>query len=736
MKLFKIIFLIITVISISCSDNEEIEEVIENPELHEEEGIYEPGDASDIEKDIIIPIEDATASEHQPGTPIENSFDGDRNNHYHSRWGDDTEFPVSLTYNFKESESVIDYLVLYPRNDGGNNGFIKKVTIYFLKWGEEEYTKFGELEFKENNSPKIIRFEDKIENPKSIRIEVTEGVNDFVSLGEIEFYQKSSSMEESMEVFEDKAATTLKPSITKEDVESIDNEFIKNMAMSIYEDTYEDFRIGKFYSYPDPNTISGPNKTSPYGIYDNVTGIYVPFGTEMVVFIDDFQGDISLRVVNHNQGFGGQDYILQPGINRFNVQTEGLAYLIYQNDDQHEVKVNFATGKVNGYFDIQKHSQEDYSEFLDNAPYSFFDVLGEYAHLTFTTNSFKNNTQNIEELIGLYDDLVNMEQDFIGLYKYDRENKTRMYFRANTHQDMYMFATSYRTEYSESTLPTLTNANSLKTSPWGPAHEVGHMNQTRPGLKWLGMTEVTTNIYSLFVQKAWGNESRIETEDLGDYNNRYEKGFSEIIAEGLAHNAHADVFCKLIPFWQLQLYLSDVKGQEDFYKDVHEAIREAEDMPTPGESQVEFVKICSDVAQMDLTGFFEKWGFLTPVDMEINDYGNGQFIVTQNIIDEAKSYIASKSYPQPEAAFEYITDSNMEVFKNSGSLTAGSATVDGNIITISGAVNAVAFQVETDLGAIKFISPKNIFEVSNFSNSDAIKAIGYDGHTKTVNIEY
>ncbi len=314
-KTFSLLFLFAIVLLIACTKDEEkiIKEEEEEQEQEETNTEYEPGNSDDIAQDILIPVDEAIASEHQPGTPIENSIDGEKDSNYHSRWGDGTEFPVTLTYNFEESESVIDYMVLYPRNDGGNNGFIKTATIYYQQLGDDEYTEIAEYEFKENNTPKIIRFDEKIENPKSIKIEVTEGINDFVSLGEIEFYQKSSSIDESMEIFEDKAATTLKPGITKEDIEAIDNEFIKTMAIAIYEGNYEDFRIGTFHSYPDPNTISGPNKTSPYGIYDNVTGIYVPFGTEMVVFMDDFEGDISLRVVNHNQGFSGQDYILQPG---------------------------------------------------------------------------------------------------------------------------------------------------------------------------------------------------------------------------------------------------------------------------------------------------------------------------------------------------------------------------------------------------------------------------------------
>ena len=144
-------------------------------------------------------------------------------------------------------------------------------------------------------------------------------------------------------------------------------------------------------------------------------------------------------------------------------------------------------------------------------------MLGKFAHLSFTTGDLRQYTPDITELIALYDDIVDLEQDFLGLYKYDRANKTRMYFRTNTHEDMYMYATSYRTEYNKGTMSALCNPNTLRSSPWGPAHEVGHVNQTRPGLRWLGMTEVSNNIYSLYVQTSWGNDARIDEENVASW---------------------------------------------------------------------------------------------------------------------------------------------------------------------------------------------------------------------------
>ncbi|WP_255702628.1 M60 family metallopeptidase [Antarcticibacterium sp. 1MA-6-2] len=466
----------------------------------------------------------------QPGGEIEKSIDGDYSTIYHSPWNGETSFPVTLEYFFGTDEKTIDYAVLYPRRDGGTNGIILNFTVYFKTEGDVDYRVMNTYEYSESTAPRIISFPEGIEDPTAIKLVVTKGMGDFASLAEIEFYNEEN-LSEDLDIFRDKSATELKPEVTINDIENIENIFIKNMAEAMFNHTYSEFRTGTFQSYPNPNIIATRNKTGTYGIYDNVTGIYVKSYADMVVFAGDFDGEIFLRVVDHTKGFTGVDFPIRPGINKFPTNgEEGLAYLIFQDDQEKEVSLNFATGEVNGYFDIEKHTEADWQDLLDNTTYQFFDVLGKYSHLTFTTPAFQQYTDKPIELIELYDEIVELEQEFLGLYKYNRENTSRMYFRVNVHQDMYMFATSYRTEYSKSTLSSIANSAILRSSPWGPAHEVGHINQTRPGLKWLGLTEVTTNIYSLYVQKALGNESRIDIEELENYTNRYEKAFTEILA--------------------------------------------------------------------------------------------------------------------------------------------------------------------------------------------------------------
>lgn len=437
-------------------------------------------------------------------------------------------------------------------------------------------------------------------------------------------------------------------------------------------------------------------------------------------------------MINHKRGYGqSKDFLLKPGVNRFTVNEEGLAYLIYQDDQEHKVEANFATGKINGYFDIEKNTNADWQELLDNASYSYFDVLGEKAMLSFTTDDFRANTEDIERLIGLYDDLVEMEDNFLGLYKYGGVPQTRMYYRTNVDDpDMYMYSTAYRTEYNVGTMDQLTNADNLKTNPWGPAHETGHTHQTRPGIMWLGLTEVTTNIYAQYVQTQWGNDARLDAEDMGDYTNRYEKGFSQSL-DHEAHPAIGDVFVKLIPFWQLQLYFNKVVGYHDFYKDVHEYIRTHDDPNTPGKQQLNFVRVCSEIAELDLSDFFKSWGFLTPGTWDIDDYGQGTLTVTQGMVDDLLRDVSQ--YPKPGDQFKYINEHNIDTYKNGGTVSGGTASISGKEVQVSGSNNVVAYQQERD-GDVIFVGVRKAFTLDSYKAGDKIYAVGYDGTKKKINI--
>ena len=686
---------------------------------------YSPEGTEGIKDDIKVIIARGEASSYQGGGEIELSFDGDMNTLYHSNWdntGDDY-FPITLTY-YLEEESDIDYMVYYPRTVGWNGRF-KEVDIEALSAitqnasaapaAAPEWHHVMTHDFEGNASAAKVEFPEPLIGVTAVRFTVKSGAGDgqgFASCAEMEFYKRNPEAFDYATLFTDPSCSELRAGVTADQIAACPYAFFKNIAYFMYHSRYaKEFRIGTFKAYPNPDTEAARNKTTQYSLLDNPTGIEVAAGDQLIVMADLQGQSVSLRVQNLDRpggdGFGGDSYPLSTGVNKIDIANKGLVYVMYHTDgfaSSPEIKLHFATGDVNGYYDSQRAGHKGRAqELLAAATGKYFDVVGRYAHLIFPTERFRRHTKDIEALINAYDALVYREQEFIGLERYGKMFNNRMCFTVM--YTSYMYSTSYHTAYHDDTLAELCDETRLTTSScWGPAHEVGHSNQTRPGLKWLGTTEVTNNILSQYIQTTiYGQDSRVQTENMGDAANpnRYTKAWNSIMVKEAPHATEDDVFCKLIPLWQLELYFGKVLGrtpmqQSDhggFYADCFEWVRTHDDLPTAGGQQLEFVYIASACAKMNLMDFFEKWGFLTPVDATIDDYGTGQMTVTEQMADRLRARVEALGYPAPTVALEYITDNNYETFRQQKSVVAGTAERSGRTLTMTGWQNVIVYEV-------------------------------------------
>lgn len=698
---------------------------------------YNADTGEDIKGDIKLKVKDGTASSFQGGGEIEKSFDGDYSTIYHSSWNNSGSnyFPITLTYNLEEVSDV-DYLVYYPRTDGANGKF-KEVEIQYSEDGSA-FTPLADKDFLGSASATKVLFDAPV-RAKSFRFIVKTGAGDgqgFASCAEMEFYAKNPEAFDYSTLFADETCSELKAGITEADIEKCEFPFFKNLAYYMIKGKYEpEFRVGEFKAYPNPDIQSETHKTNPYSLLDNPTGISVKEGETLVVMVGDTHGqNIGMKVQNLDvpggDGFGGVTYPLYRGINKLTMTGKGLVYVMYHTktledaETAQPVKIHFASGTVNGYFDSQKEEHQGrWSELLGKATNKYFDVVGKYAHLTFETNDFRKYVStNGNELIDLYDKIAHSEMQLLGLEKYDKMFKNRIYLNVMYHS--FMYATAYHTAYNQSTMGDVCDPNVLKTTGcWGPAHEIGHCNQTRPGVKWIGLTEVTNNIMSEYVQTTiFGQPSRIQTEDMGAvYRNRYSKAWNGIIVPKASHadfknlDDSDDVFCKLVPFWQLELYFGKVLGrtplqQSDrggFYPDVFEYARTKDyGGMSEGQIQMDFVYNCCVAAQVNLLDFFEKWGFLTPVDRSIEDYDTKTLKVTEEMVDELKKKVENLGYDKLQnIALEYISDNTWELYKNKPEVISGTnATRSGNTITIKNWQNVVAYEVKDQTGKLVFVS--------------------------------
>jgi hypothetical protein len=189
---------------------------------------------------------------------------------------------------------------------------------------------------------------------------------------------------------------------------------------------------------------------------------------------------------------------------------------------------------------------------------------------------------------------------------------------------------------------------------WGFCHEVGHALQMQPQLTWGGLTEVSNNLFSLYTGGKMGNGSRLKE------GKNYASARKTIIEAKpkISYLADPDVFNRLVPFWQLHLYFAK-NGRPDFYADVMEQMRLRPDAGHGNDAiknQFEFIKICCDVSKLDLTDFFEQWGFFWVGDITLDDYGTYKYKITQPMVDDTKAYIAAKKYKKPAADITTVED--------------------------------------------------------------------------------
>lgn len=716
---------------------------------------YKPGNPGAVEGLVKLQPKKATSS--CPTTPggchqsedvnAAKTIDGDMNTAYHTAWAHTaaTDYPVTLEYEFDENAKALDYIVCTPST---GNGAFKKFEVWYKTSDYSKYTKLGDFDEEGKKTPFTVKFPDGIENPRGIKFVLQPGTNNNISCKEMEFYYVGRLDPSLDAIFTDHSYSELKPGVTYQQIAGMENKFYANIAKYLYLKEYPMFRIMSFEPYQVPQTIQKKYKISPYSELDNATGIFVKSGEELVVFVGALNGEkVSFSVLDFNKGYNKTDYALVEGVNKLEMKGDGLLYVMYNTDNYQTaapVKIHVAAGGTfNGCFDVKKHTNADWNTILNSTVTNHLDMLGDKMHLVFPVETFRN-VPDPTALIKTWDEIVSIEHKLMGLEKHNIPIKNRLLGHvvyAKNEPDAYMYATSFRTAYAEGTLSKICDVSRMRKVNenaggddviWGPAHEIGHVHQTRPGLKWIGTTEVTNNIHSLCVQTTWGSRSRL---DRGGY---YQRAFTNIVVGGIPHGEETDPFCKSVPFWQMYLLSKKISDNHDLYEDLHQLVRNETD-PTDtltknGICQLNFVERCCDIMQLDLTDYFKSWGLLQVVDIRIEDYAKERLICTPEQVAEVDARIKSKGYPKAPAGLIYLTDGSTGIFKNKASIEPGTIQANGTRVTLTNWKNVVAYEVYSG-GVLKMavpavapaISSSTIITLGSDISVPEIKAVSWDG---------
>lgn len=623
---------------------------------------------------------------------IESIIDGDHS----TAWsGSSEEFPVSITFHFNQVERI-DYITYQPHFM--MIGPFCKFELYVMQEGETTFKKYGETyDFQASRKMSKIKLGDGILNPRAIRVDLLNGIEagkkQYFQCEEMEFYTVDH---DDLALFTDETCSALKKEVTVEQIMSMQNDCFRNLALHLLSGTYDTLsRVQQYQAYMEPDVQRELYKTSPYSYLDNATGIYVREGEEVVMLVGDTHG-ASIRAVvmdwknmtslEFHQKKSDGYWELNEGLNVFTTKNEGLLYVVYNTENYktcRPVKINIPTGEVNGCFDIARQNNEDWVNLLNKTnPYEFVDVKGKLTHLVFPFKDFRTHCpDNVERLLEVTDSVAMLEHELSGYYKYGRMYPNRMFCRMTYETgDFLAYAANYHTAYITSAVDVVCNAAQLRKECWAMAHELGHCHQV-PGFKWNGMTEVSNNVFSMHVQTTFGEESRLLANDY------YQTGYNTLAVPAIAHSECEDVFTKLVPFWQLQLYFAKVLEQNDFYADLCEYFRTHNAPATPAQVQLEFVRLCCEKGNKDLAPFFEFLGLLR----ENNQVSLG-FPVAQNLVDQTRDAIVAGQYPAAQA-IQYLTDANIGLFRRNAAVQAGQTQLEGASLRMTGWENVVAYEV-------------------------------------------
>lgn len=640
----------------------------------------------------------------EPISPLRNITDGHYRSDseiFHTLWSGIPKQDVTIEATLDGKGKRLDQIILRPRATG-INGVIRQAEIYVMY--EDTYHLTAVFtNILRDNSPTIVYT--KINNPQRVKIKVRDTYSSpqdkgkyFVSLGELECIMRPDNAPNPFDLRDDEtyfkdAGTKLRTPNDKNIIQKIKIPQLRELAKKIQKNEYNPgLRYAKYEAYMSPHTLGEQMRIGDgFSKLEGITGVILPQG-DNIIFVGETHGaKISLVIPDWTRkapdhiadptkdpagwGLRKDFYPLTQGINLVDIKKEGLAYIQYYVDDDPEnhqpIEVHFLEGKENGYFDITRgDDNQTFNSLLNNAKGPIMDMRGKYIQVAFPVADLRSLTydQGVE-LIQNYDSIIALQRHFIGWDKEGLFPKNHVLARINHHY--YMFRDQDGVAYIDWAMPLVAVPSSiLKGDPcWGFSHELGHVLQMRPQLTWGGMTEVSNNFMTMYSTTKLGNKSRLSEEGV------YAKARAEILDKGISYmdypgpafnanqyggNGNTDVFQRLVPFWQLQLYFTR-QGYPDFYADLMIALRRQEPLGNGDPNleylnMLEFCRLACEVSQTDLTEFFERWGFFYVGDIDVQDYWTYNYHVTQEEVDAVKKAIADMHLPKPTMDITQLED--------------------------------------------------------------------------------
>ena len=500
-------------------------------------------------------------------------------------------------------------------------------------------------------------------------------------------------------LFQDNACTILKDEIqaltdeelaANEDFATL-NDDMKQMVLKVKNNTWQsytsstgytregfekffrvrdDFNVYSHYQKMSWNEYTGMSYS--YGKLSGPTGIVGKAGDIIYIYVDEdpspdclLQAEVVVDSNSPGDHQTGTVTSLHRGLNVVLMSAASTLYIFYQLGDPEKyladypaAKIHIEGGQLQGYFDYTRGMTNDDWTLLCEKLLDKSDILNlkcdriVFAMLKNLVVNATGTKGEMEGLMRIWNNFVECEEDLMG-FKEDLKGRFRNVWNAFSVNHGYMYASTFGTYYSDGTISTVMNYNTLTSSGgaiWGPSHEIGHNHQACFNI--VGATEVSNNLFSnvnVFLHGVSTTRGTTVTKTLEDFA-RGTGWFGMTIWEQTRF------------YFQLYLYFHAQGHKPDFYPTLFKLLRQDPirkrsstydaslvngDGETVGgyisygkQDYLHMAKKMCDAAQLDLSEFFEVNGMFVPYSkFYVGDYADYWVTTTEQDIEEAKAYM-------------------------------------------------------------------------------------------------
>lgn len=497
-------------------------------------------------------------------------------------------------------------------------------------------------------------------------------------------------------LFEDKACTILKEEIqslsdeelaANEDFAAL-NEDMQAMVLKVKNNTWKQytdgsytadyerfFRIADYKSYSNYQTMCNADNFYMgdycFGKLSGPTGIVANQGDIIYVYVNSnpktgstLQLEAVSAAITEGNNRTGEVTNLRSGLNVFLFSEPKMLYIFHQVTstaknlaDFPDIKIHIEGGQLNGYWDATRGMTNADWKLMQKEMLTAPMLNLKTDHLVFQMNAAlvkQYEPNEMEGLMHVWETVAANEDRYMGVE--DFEGRYRNIWNVFSIQNSYMYATNYGTYYNETTLPTVMNYNNMINGGgnlWGPSHEMGHNHQG--SINVIGTTESSNNLFS-----------NINTFESGILNSR--RWYPHQNFEYMTTNTpwlQRDIWMTTGMFFQLYLYFHVQGHDPNFYPNLFRMMRKKPINKWSGsgngvtslgkDDYLHLAKMICDVAEADLSEFFEAYGMFIPVDKcEVGDYSTYIVTTTQADIDAAKAYM--QKYEKKMGNIMFIDD--------------------------------------------------------------------------------